>query len=69
MKWRSVPAGIVIAKFGGTRPMARVLGLSASTVQNWKRGGHIPARKQPDVLNAARRANFYMFPSDFFEQG
>jgi hypothetical protein len=41
--------------FDGIRPMARELGERASTVQDWKNHGRIPATKQPLVLIAARR--------------
>ncbi|MCW2396186.1 MULTISPECIES: carph-isopro domain-containing protein [unclassified Sphingobium] len=36
--------------FGGIRPMARAIGEAPSTVASWKRGGRIPAEKQPVVL-------------------
>ena len=36
--------------FGGIRPMARALEESPSKVMAWKRAGHIPARKQAEVL-------------------
>ncbi len=35
-------AASVIAAFGGLRPMAKALGVAASTVQGWKERGHIP---------------------------
>lgn len=37
--------------FGGIRPMARALDESPSKVMAWKRAGHIPARKQAEVLD------------------
>ncbi|MEE8272536.1 MAG: hypothetical protein V3R98_12520 [Alphaproteobacteria bacterium] len=59
----------IIAKFGGTRPMAAALGVPPSTVQGWKRGGYIPARRQAQVLTAARRLGIDIAPDDFFDLG
>lgn len=57
----------IIALFGGTRPMAATLGLAPSTVQGWKRRGYIPARRQGQVLAAARRLAVPLAPADFFD--
>jgi hypothetical protein len=64
--------------FDGIRPMARELGERASTVQDWKNHGRVPATKQPHVLRVARRlrlpvtAMLIIFPNgvpaDFEEQ-
>ncbi len=59
----------IIAKFGGTWPMATALGVPPSTVQGWKRGGYIPARRQAHVLLAARRLGIDIGPDDFFDLG
>lgn len=64
--------------FGGTRPMARELSESPSSVQDWKARGRVPAAKQPHVLRTARKlrlpvtAMLIIFPNgipaDFEEQ-
>jgi len=57
----------IIAKLGGTRPAARLLGLPVSTVHSWKTGGFVPARLQARILRAARAAGIALDPGDFFE--
>lgn len=61
-------AARIIEKFGGTRPAAEALGVPPSTVQSWKQSGVIPARRQPDVLKAARERNIPVAPADFFAE-
>lgn len=46
-------AATVIQKFGGIRPMARIIGKPASTVQGWMEAGYIPSRHLAGVLSAA----------------
>jgi len=58
----------IIEKFGGVRPMARALNLSPMAVQNWKRTGFIPARRQPEVIAAASKVGAEVRPQDFFKQ-
>ncbi len=65
--WDMAHARTIIALFGGTRPMAATLGLSPSTVQGWKRGGYIPARRQGQVLAAGRRLGLDLTAADFFD--
>ena len=40
----------LFSRFGGTRPMARELGISSSTVHAWKQARRIPSEHQPTVL-------------------
>ncbi|MBS1103557.1 helix-turn-helix domain-containing protein [Gluconobacter sp. Dm-62] len=40
---------VIIEEQGGTRSLARKLGLSPSTVQSWKRKGSIPASRVPAI--------------------
>jgi DNA-binding transcriptional regulator YdaS (Cro superfamily) len=49
-------AAHVIGRLGGTRKAAAILNSSPSTVQSWKKAGHIPAPKQAEVIEAAKRA-------------
>lgn len=44
----------VIAAFGGIRPLANRLGITASTVQGWKKRGFIPKARAEAVLMAAK---------------
>lgn len=46
-------AETVIQRFGGIRPMARIIGRKVSTVQGWKEAGYIPSRHLATVLSAA----------------
>jgi len=43
----------VIEMFGGIRPMAGKLNVTASTVQGWKARGHIPANREGEIREAA----------------
>lgn len=52
-----LPADPVIEAFGGLRPLANRLDITASTVQGWKKRGIIPETRVPAVLAAARDAN------------
>lgn len=56
------PAELVIARFGGTRELARQLEVSPSTVQRWKMphdkgglSGRVPSARMSDLLALARR--------------
>jgi hypothetical protein len=44
-----------IEKFGGVRPMARVLEVPPSTIQSWKSKGQAPHWRIPDIHRAAVR--------------
>lgn len=57
----------IIQRFGGLTAMSKALGhKNVSTVQGWKVRGVIPARRQSEVLQAARAAGIDLSPSDFF---
>lgn len=43
----------LIERFGGIRPMAAKLGIPATTVQGWKKRGHVPDSRRADILAAA----------------
>jgi hypothetical protein len=59
-------AAQVIQRFGGARPLARLLNLPATTVQTWKDTGYIPAQRQLAVLNAGRDLEPPLSPCEFF---
>ncbi len=46
-------AELVVAAFGGVRPMAARLGVAATTIQGWKSRGNIPENRREVVLEAA----------------
>lgn len=50
----ALPALPVIEAFGGLRPLANRLDLTASTVQGWKKRGMIPEARADAVIEAAR---------------
>lgn len=56
----------IIAKFGGIRPMARIINRPTSTVQSWEQSGYIPARQQENILQSARAFGIELTPADFF---
>lgn len=45
----------LIECFGGIRPMAAKLGIPVTTVQGWKKRGHIPENRHEEILAAAAR--------------
>src|SRR4051812_47992044 len=47
------PAGPIIERFGGIRPLAAKLGVPVSTVQGWKKRGHFPANRRAELVAAA----------------
>ena len=61
--------------FGGVRPLARALGevsgrpCAPTTVQGWLSRGRIPAKRQGEVLAAARAQGLNIGPGDFFDEG
>lgn len=54
----------VIEKFGGIRPMANKLGVTASTVQGWKKRESIPDSRIEDVIRSADQNNISLIPSN-----
>lgn len=54
----------VIEAFGGIRPMAKHINVPVTTVQYWKKVGHIPARAHADILDAARGLGLNIEPAD-----
>ena len=44
--------GDVIQRFGGIRPMARIMKVPASTVASWKRRGRIPRHRRHEIAAA-----------------
>lgn len=56
------PADIVITRFGGVRPLARLLGKDPSTIHRWKMpaskgglNGRVPSSVQLPLLELARQ--------------
>lgn len=70
------PAERVISKFGGIRPLARMLDIDHSSVQRWTRpktqrgsGGLIPSRHHQRILNLAREQGLDIDAADLIVGG
>lgn len=65
------PAELVIHRFGGVRPLARLLNVNPSTVQRWKmpaaRGGldgRVPSARMAELLRLAVEQNITLSASE-----
>lgn len=59
-------AELIISKFGGIAPMARILGhKNASTVQGWRERGTIPPRQHQAIWEAAKANGISLDLSEF----
>jgi hypothetical protein len=65
------PADIVISRFGGVRPLARLLGKDPSTIHRWKQpadkgglDGRVPSAVQVRLLDLAREQGVELTPTD-----
>ncbi len=47
----------IIDRFGGIRPMARILGVPATTVQGWNKRNMIPSNRRDEILQSANENN------------
>ena len=56
----------VIRKFGSQQRVAELLGIWQTAVSGWVRRGAIPARRQEELLEIARREGLDLSPADFF---
>jgi hypothetical protein len=56
----------IISKFGGIRPLARLIDKPPSTISSWKIKGTIPDKYKPEVLEAAMREELDLKPEHFF---
>jgi len=55
-------------KFGGLRPMARMIGKAPSTVQTWSESGFIPSKHHDGILRIARENGIRLTHQDFFSE-
>jgi transposase-like protein len=65
------PADIVISRFGGVRPLARLLGKDPSTIHRWKQpadkgglDGRVPSSAQTKLLELAREKGVTLTPAE-----
>ena len=58
----------IIASFGGTTATARIVGVGASAVSNWKRDNRIPPHVHTRLLIAAEEKGLPLSPRDFLER-
>lgn len=56
----------IINLLGGVRKASEIVGAPLTTVQSWRDGGYIPARRQAGLMAAARKAGIEIKPDDFF---
>jgi crotonyl-CoA carboxylase/reductase len=56
----------IIRKFGSQGRVAELLGIWQTAVSGWVRRGAIPARRQEELLQIARREGIDLSPADFF---
>ena len=54
----------IVAAFGGQNAMARALGTSQGTIWGWMRGGFIPSRRIPAIIEAAATSYMSLDASD-----
>lgn len=59
----------IIAKFGTQERLAEALGCRQSVIAGWKKRGFVPAQKQSQVLEAAKKSDVDLRPDDFFAEG
>ena len=59
----------VIRRFGSQQRVAELLGIWQTAVSGWVRRGAIPARRQAQLLQLARREGIALKPADFFGEG
>ena len=59
------PAKNVVDKFGGQSALAKMLGKRPGTVQYWVKTGMIPSRRQPELLNLAKKKGVNLHPREF----
>ena len=58
-------ADFILARFGAGAQLARLLGLPASTVNNWRVNGWIPAKHQARILALAEERGLDVTAADF----
>ena len=56
----------IIKRFGGIRPMARLLSVPPSTIHTWKSVDRIPAQQQQRVLECGQALDPPLAADDFF---
>lgn len=64
----SMPASVVISRFGGLTRFCQLTGYKTSTVWDWMAKGFIPADRQTHVLEMARLYELPLEPADFVYQ-
>lgn len=58
----------IVERFGGVRPLARLLGIPPSTVQHWKKTGRISPKHLDVLLRCGQALKPPLKPADFFER-
>lgn len=68
-KLGSSPAEQIIALFGGIRPMAGKLSIPVTTVQGWKKRGHIPLNRHESITAGAASLGLALEPALLAQAG
>jgi transcriptional regulator with XRE-family HTH domain len=58
----------IIERLGGTRALARRLGISPGTVNYWKKQKRVPAKHQADLIAAGADLDPPICAQDFFTE-
>lgn len=59
-----MPINDILRLFGSQQALARLIGCGQSTIAGWKQRGVIPARRQRQVLHAARKLGLRLTADD-----
>jgi hypothetical protein len=63
------PANYIIAKFKGTRGLAKAIDVDHAWISRWRKRGFIPAQHQITVLEAAKKQNIPLSPTEVIYGG
>lgn len=58
----------IIEKFGTPADLHKATGIAQTTIQRWIKSGYISAKRQSDVLRAAKHKGIALTEADFFEK-
>lgn len=62
-----LPAVKIMRKWGSNARFARAIGRTPSTTDRWLVNGHVPGSEFETIVEAARRDDIIMRPTDFVD--
>jgi hypothetical protein len=75
MRYELEPANTIIRRFGGLKPVAKIVGVSPHSVMRWRyprhkkgTGGAVPHWHQGKLLIAAKDLGIDLSPAEFFPE-